>query len=104
MVRIRHHLPDAKNRKLDTGVPSVIYNAMRRKNGRHGIIAAAREVCNTTHRLGDGSRLILHQRARSSVRAIRAIQITRVFQTETGVVADDANDMEDISRYRKPEE
>jgi len=36
----------------------------------------------------DPSRLILHQRVRGSVRAVRAIRNTRVFQTETGVVAD----------------
>jgi len=61
---------------------------MRRKNRRHGLIAAAREVCNATRRLGDGSRLILRQRVRGSVRAVRAVRNTRVFQTETGVVAD----------------
>jgi len=61
---------------------------MRRRNRRHGLIAAAREVCNATRRLGDGSRLILCQRVRGSVRAVRAVRNTRVFQTETGVVAD----------------
>ena len=54
----------------------------------HGQIAAAREVCNSTSRLGDGSRLILRQRARGYVRAVRAVRNTRVFQLETGVVAD----------------
>jgi hypothetical protein len=51
MVRIRHHNPDAKCRKPDTGAASVIYYAMCRKNKRHGIIAAAREVCNATGRV-----------------------------------------------------
>jgi len=88
MVRIRHHIPDAKYRKPDAGAASVIYNATRRKNKRHGIIAAAREVCNATRRLGDGSRLILRQRVRGSARAVRAVRNTRVFQTETRVVAD----------------
>jgi hypothetical protein len=55
---------------------------------RHGIIAAAREVCNATHRLGDGSRLILGQMVRGSARAVRAVRNTWVFQTETRVVAD----------------
>jgi pyridoxal biosynthesis lyase PdxS len=88
MVRIRHHIADAKERKPDAGVASVIYNATRRKNMRHGIIATAREVSNATRRSGDGSRLILHQRVRGSARAIRAIRNTRVFQKETRVVAD----------------
>jgi hypothetical protein len=79
MVRICHHIPDAKYKKPDTGAASVIYNATRRKNRRHGIIAAAREVCNATRRLGDKSRLILRQRVRGSARTVRAVQHTRVF-------------------------
>jgi hypothetical protein len=55
---------------------------------RHGMIAAAREVCKATRRLGDGSRLILRQRVRGSPRAVRAVRNTQVFQTETAVVAD----------------
>jgi len=88
MVRIRHHVPDAKSRKPDAGVASVIYNATCRKNKRDGIIAAGREVCNATRRLSDGSRLILRQSVRGSVRAVRAIRNTQVFQTETCVVTD----------------
>jgi hypothetical protein len=61
----------------------------RRKNKRHGIIDAAREVGNATRRLGDGSRLILRQRVRGSARAVRAVRNTRVFQTVTRVVADE---------------
>jgi hypothetical protein len=45
-------------------------------------------LCNATHRLGDGKRVILRQRVRGSVRAVRAVRNTRVFQTETRVVAD----------------
>jgi len=89
MVRIPHHIPDAKERKPDAGAASKIYNVTSRKNKRHGMIAAAREVCNTTRRLGDGSRLILHQRVQGSARAVRAVRNTRVFQTETRDVADE---------------
>ena len=46
-------------------------------------------LCNATCRLGDGKRVILRQRVRGSVRAVRAVRNTRVFQTETGVVADE---------------
>jgi hypothetical protein len=88
MVRIRYHIPDSKYRKPEAGAASVIYYATRRKNMRHGIIAAAREVCNATRRLGDRSRLILRQRVRRSARPGRAVRNTRVFQTETRVVAD----------------
>jgi len=45
-------------------------------------------LCNATCPLGDGQRLILHHRVRHSVRAVRAVQNTRVFLTETRVVAD----------------
>jgi len=55
---------------------------------RHGIIAAASDECNATRRLGDGWRLIHWQKVRSSTRAVRAVRNTRLFQTETRVVAD----------------
>jgi len=45
-------------------------------------------LCNATRRLGDRKRVILCQRVRGSVRAVRAVQNTRVFQTETRFVAD----------------
>jgi hypothetical protein len=45
-------------------------------------------LCNATRRLGNWQRVILLQRVRGSVRAIRAIRNTRDFQTETRVVAD----------------
>jgi len=44
---------------------------------------------NATHRLSDRQHLILRQRVRVSVRAVRAVRNTRLFQTETRVVADD---------------
>ena len=48
-------------------------------------------VCNATCRLGDGQRVILRQRVRGSVRAVRAVRNTRVFLTEIRVVADDVD-------------
>jgi hypothetical protein len=87
MVCIRHHIPDTKERKPDAGVASIIYNMTHCSNKRHGIIAAAREVCNATRRVGDGSRLILRPRVQGSARSARAVRNTRVFQAETRVVA-----------------
>jgi hypothetical protein len=46
-------------------------------------------LCNATRRLGDGKHVILHQRVRGSVRAVRAVRNTRVFLTETRVVVDE---------------
>jgi len=43
-----------------------------------------------TRRLGDGQRVILRQSIRGSVRAVRAVWYTRVFQTEIRVVADES--------------
>jgi len=51
MVCICHHILDAEYRKPDAGAASVIYNAMHRKNRRHGTIAAARDVCNAIRRV-----------------------------------------------------
>jgi len=45
--------------------------------------------CYATHCLGDGKCVILCRRVRGSVRAIRAVQNTHVFLTETWVFADD---------------
>jgi hypothetical protein len=45
-------------------------------------------LCNMTRRLGDGKHGILRQRARWSVRAVRAFRNTGLFLTETRVVAD----------------
>jgi hypothetical protein len=47
-------------------------------------------LCNATRRLGDGKSVILYQRVRGSVRALRAVRNTRVFQMETRFVADEA--------------
>jgi hypothetical protein len=76
--------------KPDAGVASVMYNATHCNNKRHGILIAAREVCNATRRLGDGLRLSLRQRVQGSARAVRAVRKTQVFQSETRVVADAA--------------
>jgi hypothetical protein len=84
MVRLRHHIPDAKYRKPDTRAASVIYIATCLNNKRH----TAREVCNATHRLGEGSRPIIRRRVRGSASGVRAVRNTQVFQTETRVVAD----------------
>jgi len=45
-------------------------------------------VRNATCRLGDGQRRILHHRVQGSIRAVRAVVITRVILTEIRVVAD----------------
>jgi hypothetical protein len=45
-------------------------------------------LCNMTRHLGDEKRVILRLSVPGSVRAIRAVRKTRVFQTETRVVAD----------------
>jgi len=47
-------------------------------------------LCNATRRLGDGQRVILRPRVRGSIRAVRGVVNTRVFQTETTVVAEEA--------------
>jgi len=45
-------------------------------------------LCNATRCLGNRKHIILSQRVRGSVRAVRAVQNTRVFLMETRVVAD----------------
>ena len=84
MVHKHLYIPDGKEMKPDAGVASVhrvIYNATLRKNKKHGIIAAARAVCNATCLLCDESYLLHCQRVRDSVRAIRAARNPRVFLT-----------------------
>jgi hypothetical protein len=49
-----------------------------------------------TRRLGDGNRVILRQTVRGSVRAVRAVRNTRLFQTETRVVADEPEHKLDV--------
>jgi hypothetical protein len=88
MVHMRHHIPHAVYRKPDAATASVIYNMTHRKNLRQCMIAAAREVCNTTRRIGDMSYQIPLQSVQGSARAVRAVRNTRVFRTETRVVAD----------------
>jgi hypothetical protein len=44
-------------------------------------------LCNATRRHADGKRVILRQRVRGSVRALRAVRNTPEFLTETRVVA-----------------
>jgi hypothetical protein len=89
MVRIRQHILDVKERKPDARAASAIYNTTRCKYKRHGIIAAAREVCNMTRPLGNGLHLIVCQRVRGSMKAVRDVWNTRVFEMETRVVADE---------------
>jgi len=45
-------------------------------------------LCNATCRLRDRKCVFLRQMVRGSVRAVRAIRNTQVFQTETRVFAD----------------
>jgi hypothetical protein len=45
-------------------------------------------LCNAISRLGDGQGVIPRQRVRGSVRSVRAVRNTWVFQMETRVVAD----------------
>jgi hypothetical protein len=45
-------------------------------------------LCNVTRRLGDRQSVNLRQRVRGSVRAVRAVLNTRLFQKETRVAAD----------------
>jgi hypothetical protein len=51
-------------------------------------------LCNATCRLGDWQRVIMRQRVRGSVSAVRAVRNTQVFQTETRVVADAAGEVD----------
>lgn len=91
MVHIRQHIPDAKQRKHNSGAVSihrVIYNTTLGKNKRHDIIAATGAVCNTTCHLGDGLCLIHGQTVRGPVRAGRAVKNTQVFLMETLFAAD----------------
>ena len=49
-------------------------------------------LCNVAHHLGDVKRVIPRQSVQGSIRAIRAVRNTQVFQTETRVVADDCRE------------
>jgi hypothetical protein len=66
---------------------TVIRGASRRSQVRlKGTISVQLTL---SRRLDDGQRVILHQRVRGSVRAVRAVRNTRLFLTETRVVADE---------------
>jgi len=56
-------------------------------------------LCNETRLLGDGKRVILRQRVKGSVQAIRAVRNTRLVQTETRVVADVTAWLADCPKY-----
>jgi hypothetical protein len=76
--------------KADVVFPRMLYCDSRCSQTLTGLSPAlpGALLCNATRRLGDGQRVILRQRVRGSVRAVRAVRNTRVFQTESGVVAD----------------
>jgi len=78
--------------KEDVVFPRMLYCDSRCSQTLTGLSPAlpGALLCNATRRLGDGQRVILRQRVRGSVRAVRAVRNTLVFQTETGVVADDS--------------
>jgi hypothetical protein len=78
--------------KEDVVFPRMLYCDSRYSQTLTGLSPALPDAlqCNATRRLGDGQRVILRQRVRGSVRAVRAVWNTHVFQTETRVVADEA--------------
>ena len=103
MVRTSHHNLGAKYTKTDAGegtIHGVTYNAIHRKDKRHRTIAAGGPVCNATCRWGDGSCLICCQRVDGSVRAVRAVRVTRVFMTETRFTTDELQASLNV-RYKK---
>jgi hypothetical protein len=77
--------------KEDVVFPRMLYCDSRCSQTLTGLSLAlpGALLCNATRRLGDRQRVILRQRVRGSVRAVRAVWNTRVFQTETRVVADE---------------
>jgi hypothetical protein len=77
--------------KEDVVFPKMLYCDLRCSQTLTGLSPALPGTmqCNATRRLGDGQRVILRQRIRDSVRAVRAVRNTRVFQMETRVVADE---------------
>jgi len=78
--------------KEDVVFPRMLYCDSRCSRTLPGLSRAlpGALLCNATRRLGDRKRVILRRRIRGSVKAVRAIRNTRVFQTETRVVADGA--------------
>jgi hypothetical protein len=77
--------------KEDCVFPRMLYCDSRCSQTLPGLLLALPGAlqCNATRRLGDGKLVILRQRVRGSVKAVRGVRYTRVFQTETAVVADD---------------
>jgi hypothetical protein len=78
--------------KEDVVFPRMLYCDSRCSQTLTGLSLAlpGALLCNANRRLGDRQHVILRQRVRGSVRAVRAVRNTRVFQTETRVVADEA--------------
>jgi hypothetical protein len=78
--------------KADVVFPRMLYCDSRCSQTLTGLSPAlpGALLCYATRGLGDVQRVILHQRVRGSVRAVRAFRNTRVFQTESEVVADAA--------------
>jgi hypothetical protein len=76
--------------KEDVVFPRMLYCDLRCSQTITGLSLALLDamLCNVIRCLGDRQRVILCQRVRGSVRAVLAVRNTRVFQTETRVVAD----------------
>jgi len=76
--------------KEDVVFPRMLYCDLRCSQTLTGLALALPDalLCNATRHLGDKEREIRPQRVQNSVRAVRAVRNTRVFQTETRVVAD----------------
>jgi hypothetical protein len=82
--------------KEDVVFPRMLYCDSRCSQTLTGLSLAlpGALLCNASHRLGDRQRVILRQRVRGSVRAVRAVRNTRVFQMETRVVANELHQYE----------
>jgi hypothetical protein len=76
--------------KEDVVFPRMLYCDARCSQTLPGLSPALPRalLCTATRRQVDRKRVTLRQRVRASVRAVRAVRNSRVFQTETTVVAD----------------
>jgi hypothetical protein len=76
----------------DVVLPRMLYCDLRRSQRLPGMSSGlpGALLCITTRFLGDGKGVILSQRVRGSIRAVRAIRNTRVLQMETTLAADEA--------------
>jgi hypothetical protein len=76
--------------KEDVVFPRMLYCDSRCSQTLTGLSLAhpGALLCNAVCRLGDRQHVILRQRVRGSVRAVRAVRNTRVFPMEPRVVAD----------------